>query len=191
MRTTHAAVKTMEKEEARRTGGQTWAGQSLLLVTGLPGADACRALLGQQLGMEVTMAAGLRAALALLRRREYAVVVLDETQMGADPAGAESFWDNTGMAVPVQINLAISGCGRVVRTVRAALQRREREQALALRAAIQAVEGGINNTVAGLLLQTQLALADPAVPPSLLPRLQQVAQLAGSLRQQLGAPTAP
>jgi hypothetical protein len=159
--------------------------QHLLLVTNIAGAEECAAVLTRQLGLEVELAASSRAALASLRRREHAVVVLDDNQMGADPAGAEVLWQHSGLAIPVQINLAICGCGRLVREVRAALQRREREQALALRAATQAMGGEINTTVTGLLLQTQLMLAEPALPSALLPRLQQVAQLAGALRQQL------
>ena len=78
----------------------------------------------------------------------------------------------------------------MLREVRAALLRREREQALALRAATQVIGGEINTTVTGLLLQTQLMLSEPSLPSALLPKMQQVAQLAGALRQQLCPRTA-
>lgn len=159
--------------------------QTMLLVTNIPGAENCGAAITRQLGLTVELASNRRAALTALRRREYAVVVLDESQVEADPAGADVLWQQAGLAVPIQINLAISGCGRILREVRAALQRREREQALALRAATQVIGSEVNTTLTGLLLQTQLMLTEPSLPSALLPKLQQVVQLAGSLRTQL------
>ena len=159
--------------------------QNMLLVTNIPGAENCAAAITRQLGLGVELVSSGRAALAALRRREYAVVVLDENQTEADPAGADVLWQQAGLAIPIQVNLAISGSGRLLREIRAALQRREREQALALRAATQVIGGEINTTITGLLLQTQLMLSEPTIPTALLPKLQQVAQLAGTLRQQL------
>ncbi len=164
--------------------------QNMLLVTNIPGAENCAAAITRQLGLGVELVSSGRAALAALRRREYAVVVLDENQTEADPAGADVLWQQAGLAIPIQVNLAISGSGRLLREIRAALQRREREQALALRAATQVIGGEINTTITGLLLQTQLMLSEPTIPTALLPKLQQVAQLAGTLRQQLCPRTA-
>ncbi|HUZ04670.1 MAG TPA: hypothetical protein VMU62_04885 [Acidobacteriaceae bacterium] len=158
---------------------------NMLLVTNIPGAENCAAAITRQLGLGVELASSRRAALASLRRREYSVVVLDDSQAEADPAGTDVLWQQAGLAIPIQVNLAISGCGRILREVRAALQRREREQALALRAAAQVIGGEINTALTGLLLQTQLMLSEPSLPSTLLPKLQQVAQLAGTLRQQL------
>ncbi len=164
--------------------------QNMLLVTNIPGAENCAAAITRQLGRGVELSSNGRAALTALRRREYAVVVLDDSQIESDPAGVDVLWQQAGLAIPIQVNLAISGCGRVLREVRAALLRREREQALALRAATQVIGGEINTTVTGLLLQTQLMLSEPSLPSALLPKLQQVAQLAGALRQQLCPRTA-
>lgn len=162
--------------------------QTVLLVTSIAGAENCAAAIGRQLGLAVELAENRRAALAALRRREYAVLVLDEGLVEADPAGAEVLWQQAGLAIPVQVNLAISGCNRVLREVRAALLRRERELSLAMRAATQLMEGEMNTTLTGLLLQTQLALAEPALPPNVAAKLRQVAELAGTLRDQLRPP---
>ena len=115
--------------------------QTVLLVTTMSGAENCAAAVGRQLGLSVEVAENRRTALAALRRREYAVMVLDESLVEADPAGAEVLWQQAGLAVPIQVNLGISGCNRVLREVRAALQRRERELSLAMRAAAQIMEG--------------------------------------------------
>jgi hypothetical protein len=162
---------------------------SILIVTGIEGARNCAALVSAQLGMEIEVAEGRKAALAALRRREFLAVVVDETMGECDPAAAEAIWEHAGLAIPLQINFALSGAARLTREIRAALHRREREQAMARRAAAAAIETELKTTVAGLLLHSQLALSGSEVPIPLAERLRVVADLAGSLRRQLNAPS--
>jgi hypothetical protein len=161
---------------------------SILIVTGIEGARNCAAVVGTQLGMEVEVAEGRKPALVALRRREFSVVVMDETMAECDPSAAEAIWERAGLAIPLQINFALSGAARLIREIRAALHRREREQTLAHRAAAAAMESELKNTVAGLLLHSQLALAGSEVPTLIADRLRVMADLAGNLRQQLNAP---
>ena len=161
---------------------------SILIVTGIEGAQNCAAVVGAQMGMEVELAAGRKAALALLRRHEYAAVVVDESMAECDPAAAEAIWEHSGLAIPMQINFALSGADRLIREIRSALHRREREQALARRAAAAAIETELKTTVAGLLLNSQLALSSSEVSSPITDKLRVVADLAGSLRQQLSVP---
>jgi signal transduction histidine kinase len=161
---------------------------SILIVTGVEGARNCAAVVSTQLGMEVEVAEGRKAALAALRRREYAAVVVDETMAECDPSAAEAVWELAGLAIPLQINFALAGAARLIREIRAALGRREREQALARRAATAAIESELKTTVAGLLLHSQLALSGSEVSSPIAEKLRVVADLAGSLRQQLNAP---
>src|SRR5271166_3992481 len=161
---------------------------SILIVTGIEGARNCAAVVAAQMGMDVEVAEGRKTALTALRRREFAAVVVDETMAECDPAAAEAIWENAGLAIPLQINFALSGAARLIREIRAALHRREREQALARRAAAAAIESELKTTVAGLLLHSQLALNGGGVSAAVADRLRMVADLAGSLRQQLNAP---
>ncbi len=160
-------------------------GQTVLLVTSVAEAENCAAAIGCQLNLAVEVAQNRRAALTSLRRREYSVLVLDESLAESDPAGAEVLWQQAGLAIPLQVNFGISGCNRVLREIRAALQRRERELSLSMRAAAQLMEGEMNTTITGLLLQTQLALAEPGLPPAAAIKLQHIVDLAGALRNQL------
>jgi hypothetical protein len=161
---------------------------SILMVTGIEGARNCAAVLTTQLGMDVEVAEGRKAALAALKRREFGVVVVDESLAACDPAAADAIWERAGLAIPLEINFALSGAARLTREIRAALHRREREQAQARRAAAAAIETELKSTVAGLLLQSELALTGGGVPPGVAERLRTVAELAGSLRQQLSTP---
>jgi hypothetical protein len=161
-----------------------------LLVTGMEGAQNCASALKGLVGMDFEVAAGRRAAVAALKHTEYAAVVVDEALVDSDPAGADQLWELTGLAIPLQVNFALSGAQRVAREIRTALSRRERERTLAHRAAAAAIESELKSTVAGLLLHSQLALAEREVPAALVEKLRVMADLAGSLRQQL-APSQP
>ena len=164
---------------------------SILLVTGIEGAKNCAAVLAAELATEVDVAAGRKEALAALRGREYRAVVVDDSLAVCDPAAAEAIWDHAGLAIPLQINFALSGVSRLMREIRSALHRREREQMLARRAATTAIETELKSTVAGLLLHSELALNGAEVPRPVADRLRTVLDLAGSLRQQLNAPRDP
>jgi len=161
---------------------------SILMVTGIEGALDCAAVVSAQLGMQVDVAEGRRAALAALRSREFLALVIDETLAECDPAAAEKICENAGLAIPMQINFAVSGAARLIREIRAALNRRDREQTVARRAATAAIEIELKTTVAGLLLHSQLAMNGSGVPAAVADRLRIVADLAGNLRQQLNAP---
>jgi len=161
---------------------------SILMVTGIEGARNCAALIAAQLGMEVEVAEGRKAALSALRRKEYSAVVVDETIAECDPAAAEAICERAGLAIPLQINFALSGAARLIREIRAALHRREREQTLARRAATVAIETELKSTVAGLLLHSQLALSEREISAPLTEKLRVLADLAGNLRQQLTTP---
>ena len=160
----------------------------ILIVTGIEGARNCATVVGAQLGLEVEVAEGRKAALAALRRHEFSAVVVDETMAECDPAAAEAIWEHAGLAIPLQINFALSGAARLTREIRSALHRREREQTLARRAAAAAIETELKTTIAGLLLHSQLALNGSELSSPVADKLRVVADLAGSLRQQLNTP---
>lgn len=161
---------------------------SILIISGMEGVRNCADVVARQLDRKVEVAEGRRTALDALRRRQFAVVVLDETLAECDPAAAEAIWQRSGLAVPIQINFALSGATRIIREIRAALSRREQEQAVARLAAKEDIATELKNTVTGLVLQSQLALSEGGVPPHIIQRLRVVADLASTLRQQLASP---
>ncbi|HWG21778.1 MAG TPA: hypothetical protein VG225_14700 [Terracidiphilus sp.] len=163
---------------------------SILMVTGIEGARNCADVVARHLGMDVDVAEGRKTALAALRQKEFAAVVVDETIAECDPASAEAIWDRAGLAIPLQINFALSGAARLIRDIRAALHRREREQTQARKAAAAAIESELKSTVAGLLLQSELALSGSDASSPIAERLRVMAGLAGNLRRQLAAPAA-
>jgi hypothetical protein len=163
----------------------------ILIISGMEGADNCAAALSRLLNTECDVAQARRAALTALNRCEYAAVVMDEALSDSDPQGADLIWERTGLAIPMQINFALTGVERLAREIRMALNRAERERTLARAAAAAAIENELKSTVAGLLLHSQLALADLHVSSAAAEKLRVVADLAGSLREQLAPAISP
>ena len=161
--------------------------RSVLLITAVPGVEACSQAMEKQLGLRVSMVTDRRAGLAALRREEFSVVILDENLALADAAATDVLWKQAGLAVPIEINFAICGCARITREVRAALARRDQEQMLAMRAAASLVESELNSAVTGLVLQSELALGE-AENPAVAARLVTIRDLANSLRDRLRRP---
>lgn len=158
-----------------------------LMIAAAEGLENCIAELRDGLKLDVEVVTSRRTAMQALTRREFAVLILDQALAESDPEGADLVWKQAGLAVPVQVNFALSNSGRVAREVRAALQRREQEMALSLRAAAAAVDGEVKNAVTAMLLESQLALRGEDLTPAVREKLTTVVQLAESLRRKLEA----
>jgi hypothetical protein len=164
---------------------QLAAQHSVLIISPMADAPRVAETLSSALGCSVDVAPNHRSGLIALRHRDYSVVVVDDCLVEANPASAELLWQNFGMAVPVQINFAFSGGARLAREVQAAIGRKEQQQVMALRTAASLLENDLKSTLTGLLLQSQLALAEPELPAKLVGKLELMAELAGSLRRRL------
>ena len=157
----------------------------ILLVTSNVRAAECAAALNQATGERVVVAESLPRATTFLRAECYLAVVLDQYLLEADPGEAEATLAHLGTAVPVQVNLAISGMERLVREVRSAVQRRQREQVGTRKAVIGRMYGELNGTVTALLLSSELALETPGLPVAAAEKIASVHELVQKLRRQL------
>ena len=157
-----------------------------LIVTAIEGIEETAAALAAELKITVEVAATRATALRLLGRRSWTAVILDQILADTDPEGAALLWKSCGTAIPLQINFALAGSVRLEREIRAALARRHREQQLAGAAAAAAIDADLKDAITGLLLESQLALAEPGIPPSIENRLRAIAAMAGRLRNRLG-----
>lgn len=163
---------------------------AVLIVTAIDDIETTAAALATQLKLKVEIAASRAAALRLLARRAYTVILLDQNLADSDPEGASLLWSHAGVAIPLQINFALAGSARVEREVRAALARRQREEQLASVAATTAIDIELKNAITGFLLESRLALAEENIPPHIEIRLRTLADMADRLRERL-VPTAP
>ncbi len=157
----------------------------ILLVTASPRAPECAQALGQNTGEEVAIADTLHRATTLLRAEAYRAVVFDQHLLEAEPDEVDTLTQHLGTAIPVQMSFAVSGIERVVREVRAALNRRTHEQAVARQAATGLLRSELSGTVTALLLQCELALETPGMPSAVTERMQTALGLIQKLRAQL------
>ncbi len=157
----------------------------ILLVTASERARECAAALHEATDEKIVVAESLAQAASLLRAECYTAVVFDQYLLETEPHEAETTLEHLGTAILVQVNLGISGMERMVREVRAAVQRRQREETRARLAATGRLHGELNGTVTALLLSAELALETPNLSPAAAEKLASVYELVKKLRKQL------
>ena len=157
----------------------------ILLVTPCERVAECVKALKENTGEEVVLADSLHRAATLLRTEAYRAVVFDQQILEAEPDEVETTMEHLGIAIPVQINFAISGIERVVREVRAALRRRTREQAAARQAATGILRSELNGTITALLLQCEMARETPGIAAAAAEKIQTAYNLVQKLRAQI------
>jgi hypothetical protein len=183
---TASACKSLKRNTASSGTERAAEKHVILLVTSCSRSSECAAALQRELGQPTEIAGSLRQALQQSRRRAFAALVVDEILADADRKSAELLYGEAGQAVPVTLNLAISGSERVVREVRSALRRRQSEWRLAQQAAAQQLRSEFTDAVTGILLSSQMALENPELPPAAARQVRAVYELAASLRDRLG-----
>jgi|ERR1700675_1231506 len=159
----------------------------ILLVTSSGRASECASAIRTATGEAVVVAENLALATTLLREECYLAVVLDQQMLETEPQEAEMMLEHLDTAIPVQVNLAISGMERLVREVRAAVQRRRREEARARLAALGNLQSQLNGTVTALLLSVELALKTGGMTAVATEKVRSIHELVKKLRRQLAA----
>jgi CheY-like chemotaxis protein len=157
----------------------------ILLIAAEAIAQPLAEMLREQVAAEVQTVPNRRSAIAVLRRHDYSLIVLDESLSNMDPDAADELYKTAAGAHLLEVNFGLSNMQRVLRQVRAALTRRAIERQHARAAAALALTNELNSTLAGLLLESQLALREAA--PAQRPKLRHVVELASDLRDRLRA----
>ncbi len=157
----------------------------ILLITSSTRATEYSVALEHALGEETEIAGSTKRALAQLRSSEYSAVIIDESFVELEPEAIDMLMRHAGMAVPVYVNLSISGTQRVVRDVRVTLRRNEEARLIAIRAAESLLRTELRGAVTGILLSTELALRTPDLPLDAADKMRSVCQLASEIRSRL------
>jgi DNA-binding NtrC family response regulator len=170
-------------ESIRNTEQEAYMASLILLIAPEESATAICGELRRSLDAVVEVTVSRKSGLAALRRAEYSLVLLEESMATVDEQTTNLLYQNAGSAPVLELNFAITGAQRTVRQVRAALTRRAYDQAQARVAITAELHGELNSSLAGLLLESQLALRDAS--PEQAPKLRHVVELAGDLRKRL------
>jgi len=159
----------------------------ILLISSLARVQDLAQALQEETQEPVQVCVTFAEAMAALQAREFSAVILDQLLLDGDPDGGETARKHFGSAIPVYVNFAVNGSARLVRELRSALQRRQRDIAAARKDAQHALRHELNDTVTALLLSCELALQVPDLPASAESKMQQVDALAKEVSAKLGA----
>src|SRR6202451_3958759 len=159
----------------------------ILLITPSARGPECAATLKESTGNETHWAENLQLALSHLREETYSAVVIDQFLLETEPAESDQVLEHIGTAFPVYLNFAVSGMERLVREVRSALHRRQREETQARRAVEEQMRSEMRETLTVMLLSCELAMAVPGVPVPAVEKIRAIDNLARELRVQLNA----
>ena len=163
----------------------------ILLVTRSEPASEWAEALNEATGEKIMMTESLAQATTFLRAECFLAVVLDQFLLETEPEDAAAVIVHLGTAIPVQVNMALTGMERLVREVRAAIKRRQSEEAAARQAAAGILQGELNDTVTALLLTVELASESLGLPPAAAERLESAHELVKKLRMQLESASLP
>jgi len=155
---------------------------TVLLLAPEAASQAAADALRSSMDAAIDLHASPRTALAALRQCDFSLILLDETLTAADPETIDRIYQ-LAKAPVLELNFAISSAPRIVRQARAALVRRTRDLASAHSAAAALLHGELNQTLSGLLLESELALREAT--PAQAPKLRGLVELAGQLRDRL------
>jgi hypothetical protein len=159
----------------------------ILLITPSARGPECAAAIQAATGDETHWAESLPQAMARLREQAYSAVVLDQFLLENQPSESDQVIEHLGTAFPVYLNFGVSGMERLLREVRFALHRRQREETQARRSVEQRIRGEICESLTAMLLSCELAIAVPQVPAPAAEKIRLIDHLARDMRLRLGA----
>jgi hypothetical protein len=157
----------------------------ILLITSSARGLECANTLKDATGRETQWAETLQQAIARLREQSYSAVVIDQFLMESEPAESDQLLEHLGTAFPVYLSFAVSGMERLVREVRSALHRRQREEIQARRSVEEQIRGEMFESLTAMLLSCDLAMAIPGVPAPAAEKIRVIDHLARDMRQRL------
>jgi signal transduction histidine kinase len=160
----------------------------ILLVTASSRAKECAAALETSARQNVDLAHSVPRALAKLQRTEYDTLVIDESLVEIDDSAVNALLNHAGMAMPIYINLGLHRTERLVSEVIAGLARKHAERIGAKRSAITELQSQLRGDLTGILLASELALRESALPPRVADRINSVHRLAEQIRTRLEVP---
>lgn len=157
----------------------------ILLIWSSDRAQDCARAIERAFQRQVRVVSDLQQACEHLQSEEYSAVLVDQWITEAEPGQADFLFHHLGTAAPVFVNFGISGVERIVRELRAALNRRGRETMLARHNARIALRNELKDEVTALLLSCGIALSEPGLDETTLARLRMIDEVANKIKEKL------
>lgn len=142
-------------------------------------------LVQANLSQETQWVQTVQEATTRLRERQYSAAIIDQFLLETEPEESDQMIEHLGTAYPVYINFAVTGLDRLVREVRSALFRRNREELAARRAVAEQMQSEMRETLTVMLLSCELAMSVPDVPLLAAEKIRTIDTLAREMRLRL------
>jgi len=159
----------------------------ILLIWASERAQDCAKAIEHAFQRQVRVVSSLHEACGHLESEEYSAVLIDQWITEGEPGQADFLFHHLGTAAPVFVNFGISGIERIVRELRAALNRRGRETMLARHNARIALRDELKDDLTALLLSCGIALGEPGLNDASVARLRNIEEAANRIRYKLSA----
>ena len=159
----------------------------ILVITPSVRGQECAQTLNVATGRQTYWASNLQEAVARLREQTYSAAIIDQFLLETEPQESDQMIEHLGTAFPVYINFAVTGMDRLIREVRSALHRRQREEAAAHAAVVEQMRSEMRETLTAMLLSCELAMSVPDVPGPATEKIRAIDNLARDLRTRLQA----
>ncbi|HKF02624.1 MAG TPA: hypothetical protein VKB49_09935 [Candidatus Sulfotelmatobacter sp.] len=157
----------------------------ILLITPQSRGPELASLVQANLSQETQWVQSVQEATTRLRERPYSAAIIDQFLLETEPEESDQMIEHLGTAYPVYINFAVTGLDRLVREVRSALHRRNREELAARRAVAEQMQSEMRETLTVMLLSCELAMSVPDVPLLAAEKIRTIDTLARELRLRL------
>lgn len=157
----------------------------ILLIWSSDRAKDCARAIESAFQRQVRVVSDLQQACEHLQNEEYSAVLIDEWITEAEPGQADFLFHHLGTAAPVFVNFGISGVERIIRELRAALNRRGRDTMLARHNARIALRDELKDDATALLLACGIALSDPELGEPALAHLKTIDEVANRIKDKL------
>lgn len=157
----------------------------ILLIWSSERAQDCARAIDRAFQQPVQVVSTLQQACEQLQQQEYSAVLIDQWVTEGEPGQADFLFHHLGTAAPVFVNFAISGVERIVRELRAALNRRGRETMFARHHARIELRDELKDNLTALLLSCGIALGEPGLSETTISRLHAIEEAADRIRHKL------
>ena|SRR5579862_2904137 len=157
----------------------------ILIITPQSRGPEVAAVVQAQTSQETQWAQTVQEASMRLREHTYSAAIIDQFLLETEPEDSNDMLEHLGTAFPVYINFAVTGIERLVREVRSALHRRNREELTARRAVAEQMHSEMRETLTMMLLSCELAMSVPDVPGLAAEKIRTIDTLARELRLRL------
>lgn len=157
----------------------------ILIITPQSRGPEVAAVVHAETSQETQWAQTVQEASIRLREHTYSAAIIDQFLLETEPEDSNDMLEHLGTAFPVYINFAVTGLERLVREVRSALHRRNREELTARRAVAEQMHSEMRETLTMMLLSCELAMSVPDVPGLAAEKIRTIDTLARELRLRL------